>query len=229
MWINFDLGAWDDVLATIRKLSTRAIDESQLPAIAPPFRALVFAQRGRSREVASLPTEFLPVAREVHDPQVLVPALAAAAIVAHANGDAEAAHAAIVELEEDTRERPDWARLLHAVPLLRICVELGQLELGERLLDRPHALGARLEHAVVAGRAVSAEARGRTDEAARSYADAARRWRDYELPYEEAQALLGHWRCTREDDSLRRSQEIFTRLGAVVPEAAARAVRESTG
>jgi class 3 adenylate cyclase/tetratricopeptide (TPR) repeat protein len=231
MWMNLDLGDWDQVVATADQLLELAatIDESQLPAMVPPFRALVLALRGHAREVASAPDQFLPLARRIHDPQVLVPALAAAAVIAHGDDNRAAAQALIAELELATREQPDWARLLHAVPLLRICVELGELELGERLLDRTAARGARLEHALVAGRAVSAEARGRADEAAKLYADAAGRWRGYEFPFEEAQALLGHWRCTGDEDSMRRAREIFRRLGAVVPEATAPAARESTG
>jgi hypothetical protein len=165
--------------------------------------------------------EFLPLARQIGDPQVLVPALAAAAVLADAQDDAEPAIAAIEELEEVTRDRPHWNRLLHAAPALRICVEHGRLDLGERFLDRPNARGARLEHANVACRAIVAEARGETDEAAALYADAARRWREYEFPFERAHALLGHWRCTGDVESLREAQTIFDRLGAVVPQATA--------
>jgi tetratricopeptide (TPR) repeat protein len=231
LWMNFDLGEWDALVAKADELlaQDRTTSSSQLPAMVLPFRALVLALRGRAREVATTPEQFLPLARRIHDPQVLVPALAVAAILADANGEHADAHALIAELEQTTRPTPDWARLLYAVPLLRICVGLDELELGERLLDRPDARGARLEHALVAGRAVSAEARGRTDEAAELYADAVRRWNEYEFPFEEAHALLGCSRCTGDDDSLRRAQEIFRRLGAVVPAATARAARESTG
>ncbi|HET7808587.1 MAG TPA: adenylate/guanylate cyclase domain-containing protein [Gaiellaceae bacterium] len=231
MWMNFDLGKWDQVIATADELLTldATSDASQLPAMVPPFRALVLALRGRAREVESAPEQFLPLARRIQDPQVLVPALAVAAVIADANADPGRALALIIELEEATRPLPDWARLLHAVPLLRICVRLDELELGERLLDRPAARGARLEHALVAGRAVSAEARSRTAEAADTYAEAARRWAEYEFPFEEAHALLGQARCMSDDGSRHRANELFTRLGAVVPQAEARAVRESTG
>jgi hypothetical protein len=59
------------------------------------------------------------------------------------------------------------------------------------------------------------------DEAAAFYADAARRWQEYEFPFERAHALLGHWRCTGEAESLRKAQTIFDRLGAVLPQATA--------
>ena len=82
-------------------------------------------------------------------------------------------------------------------------------------------IGARLEHANVSCQAFVAEARGGTDEAAALYADAARRWQEYEFPFERAHALLGHWRCTGEAESLREAQTIFDRLGAIVPQATA--------
>jgi tetratricopeptide (TPR) repeat protein len=231
IWILFDLGEWDDVLTVGDELLEFAetVEETQVPAFVRPFRALVLALRGRAAEVASSPAEFVPHARQIGDPQVLVPALGAAAVVAHAAGDPRSAIAAIEELEDVTRSRPDWTRLLQAVPALRICTDAGELALGERLLDRPDAVGARAENAFVAGRAVAAEARGDVTEAAKLYAEAARRWREYEFPYEEAHALFGHARCTGDDESRRHADAIFRRLGAVAPEAPARAARESTG
>lgn len=141
--------------------------------------------------------------------------------MSYARGDATSATATIEELEEFTRDGPDWSRLFDAARALRICVDLGRLDLGERFLDRPDARGARLEHANVACRAIVAEARGQTDEAASLYADAPRRWQQYEFPFERAHALLGHWRCTEDAESLREAQAIFDRLGAVVPQATA--------
>jgi class 3 adenylate cyclase/tetratricopeptide (TPR) repeat protein len=233
MWILFDLGEWDDVLAIAAELdeSDRERADTQLRAIVPAFRTFVLALRGQPAKMVGATEEFVSLARQIGDPQVLVPALAAAAVLANAQDHAEPAIAAIEELEEVTRDRPDWTRLLHAVPALRICVEHGRLDLGERFLDRPNARGARLEHANVSCRAIVAEAQGETDEAAALYADATQRWQEYEFPFERGHALLGHWRCTGEAESLREAQTIFDRLGAVVPQATAeelpRAVRRA--
>ena len=186
------------------------------------------ALRGRGSEVADTPA-FLAAARAIGDPQELGPALAAAALVAWAQADAPTAIAYIEELDACTREAPDSSRLQYAPLVLRLCVDLDRLDLAERLLDRPAPGGARQETVAAAGRAVIAEARGDFDEAGELYAEAARLLESYDIPYELGHALLGHWRCTRDDESLRRADEIFRRLGAVVPEAAARAARESTG
>jgi class 3 adenylate cyclase/tetratricopeptide (TPR) repeat protein len=223
MWIYFDLGEWDEVLAIASELDTFDLEREviHLRAVIPTFRAFVLALRGQSAELIGPTEEFLALARQIADPQVLVPALAVAAVLADLQGDAGHAIAAIEEMEQVTRDHPDWSRLLHVLPALRICVELDRLELGERFLDRPDARGARLEHANVACRAIVAEARGEKDEATALYEDAARRWQEYEFPFERAHALLGHWRCTGEAESLLEAQTTFDRLGAVVPQATA--------
>ena len=220
IWILFDLGEWDDVLTIAAELDEFEREDIQLRASVRTFRTFVLALRGLAKMVGAT-EEFLSLARQIGDPQILVPALAAGAVLADVQDDAGPAIAAIEELEEVTRDRPDWNRLLHAVPALRICVEYGRLDLGERFLDRPNARGARLEHANVACRAIVAEERGKTDDAATLFSDAARRWHEYELPFERAHALLGHWRCTGDAESLREAQTIFDRLGAVVPQATA--------
>jgi class 3 adenylate cyclase/tetratricopeptide (TPR) repeat protein len=223
MWILFDLGEWDEVLAIAAELDEFRSDgtSGHMSAIVPTFQTFVLALRGQSTEAIDTPDGFVLLGRQISDPQILVPALAAAALLAHARGDEGTAIAAIEELEQVTRDGPDWSRLLQAGPVVRICMELGRLDLAERFLDRPNARGARLEHANVACRAMVAEERGETDEAAALYADAARRWQDYEFPFERAHALLGHWRCTGDAESLREAQTIFDRLGAVVPQATA--------
>ena len=161
MWINFDLGEWDEVLAVAAELLSwhEATGGSEVPAIAPVYQSLVLTFRGRSAEVADAPAAFLPVARDVHDTQVLVPALAAGAAVAYARGDAAAAIGLVEELEETTRVTPAWSRLLHALPVLRICIDLRRLDLGERFFDAEPS-GARQQAVSTAGRAAMTEARG---------------------------------------------------------------------
>jgi tetratricopeptide (TPR) repeat protein len=224
MWIHFDLGLWDEVLADadqLLDLHVKMGGQSQIPAAAPVYKSFVLTFRGRWPEVADAPDAFLPAAREIVDTQVVVPALSAATVVAHARGDAAAAVALVEELEQVTRTTPDWSRLLHALPVLRVCIDLDRLELGARLFDRPDPIGARQQAVSAAGRAAIAEARGDTDQAARLFAEGARLLKEYELPFEQGHALLGHWRCAGEDASLREAQALFDSLGAVVPQATA--------
>jgi class 3 adenylate cyclase/tetratricopeptide (TPR) repeat protein len=223
VWMLFDLGEWDELIeiADERIAWAREGGRFQTTTMVHTYKAIVLALRGRLAEAAALREEFLPQAREAADPQVLVPALTAAALIEEASGNLPAALELVVEVELATRDRADWTRLLHAPICLRISVAADAVSVGEQLLDRPNARGARLEPALVAGRAIVAEARGEIDEAETLYADAAKRWEKYEFPFEQAHALLGHWRCTGDETSLGDGRAIFERLGAVVPQATA--------
>jgi class 3 adenylate cyclase/tetratricopeptide (TPR) repeat protein len=232
MWILFDLGEWDTVLEIAEELMEWHEDHREARHVAasvPTFRAFVFALRGRSADADDAPAAFVAAAREIRDPQELVPALSAAAVIAHARGDAEAAIAYVEELDAATQTKPDPIRLQYALPILRVCIELDRLDLGERFFDRPAPAGARQEAVSAAGKAVIAEARGDVDEAGRLYVDAVRLLETYDMPFELGHALFGHWRCTGGDESRRRARDNFRRLGAAAPEAAAPAARESTG
>jgi tetratricopeptide (TPR) repeat protein len=223
VWMLFDLGEWDDLitLADERIAAAREDFRIQSATMVVTYKAIVLALRGALSEAAALRDEFLPQAREALDPQVLVPALTAAALIEEASGNLPGALKLVEEVELATRDRADWTRLLHAPICLRISVAAGAVSVGEPLLDRPNARGARLEPALVAGHAIVAENRGEIDEAGKLYADAAKRWENYEFPFEQAHALLGHWRCTGDEGSLREAHAILERLGAVVPQATA--------
>jgi hypothetical protein len=220
VWMLFDLGDWDDLITLADERIAHAREfRIQTTTMVVTYKAIVLALRGALSEAAALRDEFLPQAREATDPQVLIPALTAAALIEEAAGNLPAALELVGEVEVATRDRADWTRLLHAPICLRISVAAGAVSVGERLLDRPNARGARLEPAMVAGRAIVAEARGEIGEAGALYADAAKRWEKYEFPFEQAHALLGHWRCTGDEGSLRDARAIFERLG--VPQATA--------
>jgi hypothetical protein len=74
---------------------------------------------------------------------------------------------------------------------------------------------------MVTARASLAEHHGQHAEAAALFADAAKRWERFEVPWEQAQALLGQGRCLlalgRPSDALqalRTARDIFATLGA---------------
>ena len=74
---------------------------------------------------------------------------------------------------------------------------------------------------IAAGRALLAESVGELDGGVDKFVAAGRGWRDFGVPYEEAQALLGRGRCllalgrTREAaPPLDAARDIFARLGA---------------
>ena len=100
-WMLYDLGRWDEVLeGTARVLAFVGSSTGQLRLIALPYMAQVLVRRGRTAEAAVLVEEYLPVARDARDAQVLVPALAVAAFVEQARGDLSAAVGFVEEIEQ---------------------------------------------------------------------------------------------------------------------------------
>jgi hypothetical protein len=69
-------------------------------------------------------------------------------------------------------------------------------------------------HALASAKAVVAESRGRTDEAASLYAEAAAGWQEWGSVVGRGYALLGLGRYG-DEEALREGNEIFERLGAV--------------
>ena len=101
--------------------------------------------------------------------------------------------------------------------MVRCALALSDAELAARLLREPRT--PLEEHAQCAARAQLAEAAGDPSGAAALYADATRRWRDFENLPEEAYALLGQGRClaalgdSSAAEPLRRARELFRSLG----------------
>jgi class 3 adenylate cyclase/tetratricopeptide (TPR) repeat protein len=110
------------------------------------------------------------------------------------------------------------ARLPQAV---RTSLAAGDAELAEVLLEGVEPIYPLSEHALIATRALLDESGGRQTEAAAGFADAAARWHEFGVPYEEAQALVGEGRCLvaleRAPEAaapLEAARAIFARLGA---------------
>jgi hypothetical protein len=105
--------------------------------------------------------------------------------------------------------------------LMRWALKYEEPAIAEQLLAGVQPCMPLMEHVLATGRALLAEWEGERLSAAVGFEDAAVRWRDFGVPYEEAQALLGQGRCLV---ALGRAQEaatplvaardIFTRLGA---------------
>ncbi|MGN6176465.1 MAG: hypothetical protein ACTHPS_26465, partial [Streptosporangiaceae bacterium] len=97
----------------------------------------------------------------------------------------------------------------------------GHPRVAALLADGLHLLYPLDQHAVITARALLAEQRGQHAHAAALFADAAKRWGRFEVPWEHAQALLGQGRCllaigqpSEAREPLRTAQDIFTTLGA---------------
>ena len=90
----------------------------QVTVVALTYTAYVFVCRGAMSQAQALAEEFLPRAREIRDPQVLVPAVAVVSLIEHARGSQSAAVRLIEEIEEVTRDRPVF-RARHLPEALR--------------------------------------------------------------------------------------------------------------
>jgi hypothetical protein len=216
LWYLYELGEWDELLREadeVLRWDRERGGGTQIEVNALISSAPARAQRGNVDEARRDAAMFVPRAREVADPQTLIPALVQAAFAFAVGG----------ELNEAVALAAEFGRIPHqglaeegAPTMLRICVAAGELSLAQSLVDR--ATGAMdsplSRHVTATGRAILAEVHGRTEEAAILYAEAAAGWDEWGSVPERAYALLGLGRCG-DEDAAREAAAIFERLGAV--------------
>ena len=212
----YHLGRWDTVVAEGDELM-RWIDEQgargQLDVFVRVPLAAVLVHRGRIAGAEAHVEELLITARESSDPQVLVPALDVAALIASAAGRPEAALEHVRELERSTRVGPGWRSACLGWPV-RLAVAYGEHELAEAFLDGSEHDSAWDRAARSAAEAALAEARGDLERAATLYRTASAQWKEYGSVVEQAYALLGLARVAGDPDAAREGAAIFERLGA---------------
>ena len=198
LWLLFDLGRWDELVASADEALVwdREHGGSQVSMIAATMKARVLQCRGKTADASALETAYLARAQQIGDPQVVVPALATAAAVRHARGDASGAVALIEELEERTRDLVVVHRVQELPVVARICAASGAIGTARAfVLSEGDLFFARGRQCVTTARAVLAEADGDIDQAHALYATAADGWRQFGCPAERAYALLGEGRC----------------------------------
>jgi hypothetical protein len=193
-WPLFDLGEWDELLRITDEVAgwEREHGGVQVGLRALPYKAAVLVHRGRLDEASSLQERFLPPARAIGDPDVLTPALAVSALIAHAAERPAAAIEFIEELEMGTRDHL-LDRHLHVTDAMRISAAAGRLDLGQRFLEDA-AFAARPRCSLLAARAGAVEGHGELELAAELYAEAASRWEEYGHVLERGYARARGWR-----------------------------------
>jgi len=192
----------------------------QLAVFAHVQLAQLLVHRGELTVAAEHVDALLPRARESGDPQVLVPGLMAAALVAWRGANHRDALELVREIEEKTRKEVGWRSASLTWPA-RIATASGWFELLDLFLEGSEQASAWDSCARPAALAGLAEARGRVEEAGELYRRAAERWAEFGSVVEQAYALLGLGRCG-DAQALREGEAIFARLGAspVLAEAA---------
>ncbi len=226
-WMLYDSGEWEELLHTAETVrewdqAARARGTNWQPGVmALTMRALVDAQRGAIAEADSAREQILSRTREIGDPQVLVPGLATAAVIAESAGSPEAAVGLLAELRDATRHRSPVARAWRLTEIARTGVSAGVPEIVRDFLDGLDVVTARHRNSVLTAEATLTEAAGQLDDALDLHGRAAARWREYGHVPETGFALLGSGRClvglarpTEATPALREARSIFVGLGA---------------
>jgi class 3 adenylate cyclase/tetratricopeptide (TPR) repeat protein len=210
----YHLGEWEALVGEADEILDwdQASGGGQLGVLTRVYLAHVLVHRAAVGDAEVHVEALLPGARESGDPQVLVPGLTAAALVATVRGEDARALEHVRELEQMTRDKFAWRDYCLAWPA-RIAVAAGDVALAQAFLDDQEYDAAWNRASRVAARALLAEAAGRGDEAAGLYRDAAELWEAYGSVLEHAYALLGLGRCG-DAKALRDGQAIFAELGA---------------
>ena len=223
LWMQYDAGAWDDLLEGGRRIVAAASDRPGRPTMmALSATARVLVGRGLVAEAVALEADVLDLGRAVGDAQDLHPSLATAAYIRSAAGDAAGAIALIEEMETLSRGQ-DLSRRAHDLALVaRICLAHRAVDLAERFIpEHMTPSPTRGQLGVVTTRAVIAEGARDLPRAIEAWTDAAKAWARYGFVEEEAHALLGLARCSAasgrpgDPSGVARAADIGRALGAV--------------
>ena len=213
---QYHLGRWDDVVAeggeVMRWLDERGA-RGQLHVFVRVPLAAVAVHRGSIARAEADVEQLLTTARESSDPQVLVPALEVAALVASAAGRPDVALEHVRALEDSTQASPVWRSACLGWPV-RLATACGERDLAEAFLDGSEHDSAWDRAARPAARGVLAEAGARLDDAAAFYREARERWAEYGSVVEQAYALLGLARVVGDAEAALEGAAIFEGLGA---------------
>jgi tetratricopeptide (TPR) repeat protein len=217
------LGRYDEGMAAaadaLPRLEAGGVVFQQL--LVRSAQVLVHTRRGEYAAARPLAEWGVGQSRELGDPQWLATFLPPAAEVHFRLGEPAVAAALLSELERTPRVRDTPYYSATLADAVRIALAAKAPDLASRLAEGVEPIYPLREHALASARALLAEHRGDHVEAEVSFADATQRWRRFEMPWEQAQALLGRGRTllalgrmSESIDSLREARDLFLRLGA---------------
>ena len=212
LWHLFHEGRWDELLAEADELVgwDRAQGGTQIETFALAHSAHVLVHRGDVAGASGRISECLPRARQVGDPQTILPILTIASLVEMARGDLAAAAAYLDEYQSGGRSHYDDTALW----TVTVGVAVGGPGRAELLVGTHEPWTACGRHARLHGLAIVAEAEGRREQAATLYADAASGWAAWGSVPLRAYALTGLGHCAGDTTALAEGNEIFARLEA---------------
>ena len=232
-------GSWEEALADAAELA-RDLEEIEHVEGLISLRAslvILLARRGETDGAGPQIDWLLEAAQEMKAPAALAVSTIAAITVSVIVDQARAR--GLLETLVGSIE-PSLARLLlYEWPeALRVAHAIGAAAIAERMTTWVEPLLPVPACARRYADALLAEHHGQLGTAVAAFADAASRWHDFGVPYEEGQALLGQGRCLaalggapQAAAPLASAREIFTHLGAkpALAETVALLARATTG
>ena len=189
-----ELGRCDEALADAESLAERAEATGNIPAliVTRSVQLRLLAYRGDVGQSTDAGERLADLARSTGVPWEIDSGLSAAAQHLLASGRPELAEKLLRELPQVPGGLSSYGSLPE---LVRCALSASGLELAAKITDafEPHTPFH--GHALVAAHAQLTEAAGEQAEAAKLYAEAAGRWREFGNAPERAHALLGQGRC----------------------------------
>ncbi len=217
------VGEWGEALASAAEL-TPALERSEAGSdlvIVRAQEAVLRVAQGEAQLARHFidKLEHLGLASEI--PWIRAYAALAAAPVHLRLGEAGAAMELLVEWESRPRPGSGPNYVAYLPEAVRTALAGGDAGLAARLADGIESVLPIQRNVRAATQGLLAERRGEREAAAAAFADAALRWHDFTVPYEEGHALLGQGRCLlalgrapEAAPALAAAREIFARLGA---------------
>ena len=216
-------GRWDEALASLDGLHEWLEERDDQFALFYWWqnRATILAAMGRGAEALECATDGVERAPHWDDPVLVKQARTTMLVALMLMGDSRRASELLREHVTDNREAGFQGDEDSFPDLVRCAVVLGEVEVAEQLVRCLQPGLPLVDHVLASCDALLAEAAGDHEAAAAGFADAAQRWHDFGVPYEEGHALLGQGRClvalARAPEAaapLAAAREIFARLGA---------------
>ncbi len=216
------VGEWDEALAMTAEL-TPALEQSEAGSdlvIVRAQEAVLRVARGEADLARPFVDRLEHYGLSSEIPWLRAYALLTVAPVRLHLGDAAAALELLREWEEQPRPGSGPNYVAYLPEAVRTAQAGGDDDLAARLADGLESVLPMQRNVLATTQGLLAEGRGEHEAAAAGFAAAAG-WRGFEMPYEEAQALLGQGRCLMALDRapeagpvLAAAREIFARLGA---------------
>ncbi len=217
-----EAGEWDEVTAVGAELSlwSEGAEDTFELLETRCCLARILALRGRFEDLAG----HLEWARDYVNrsglSQDVAIVLCLAVTIHRGVGEIDATRAALTELSQTPGAGHEPAYAFRLPEMTQVALQVGMPELAEKLVAICERFNPVQQHGLRTTDALLAEHRGHLEAAAEAFEDAASRWKQFGVPWEEAQAELGLSRCLHQlgrpgaQDRLQAARAIFERLGA---------------